>query len=300
MTTLSSHEQQQQQMKTHPGFIAALDQSGGSTPKALHQYGIKEGAWSNDSEMFTIVHQMRTRIMTSPSFSGKRIIGAILFEDTMNRDIAGKPTADYLWNEKRVVPFLKVDKGLASEQDGVQLMKPIPGLAALLDTAKKKGIFGTKMRSVIKEANGGGIKNIVNQQFEIAGQISSAGLVPILEPEVDIHCRDKAKAEVMLKEAILNKLNDLPANQLVMLKLTIPDQEDFYMDLIRHPKVLRVVALSGGYTRDEANDRLRRNHGLIASFSRALVEGLSAQQSDAEFNAMLDKSIQSIFDASNT
>ena len=300
MKTLSSHEQQQQQMKTHPGFIAALDQSGGSTPKALHQYGIKEGAWSNDNEMFAIVHQMRTRIITSPSFSGKRIIAAILFEDTMNRDIAGKATGDYLWNQKQVVPFLKVDKGLASEQDGVQLMKPIPGLAALLDTAKAKGMFGTKMRSVIKEANGVGIKNIVNQQFEIAGQIISAGLVPIIEPEVDIHCREKAKAELMLKEAILKKLNDLPANQLVMLKLTIPDQDDFYADLIRHPKVLRVVALSGGYTREQANDRLRRHHGLIASFSRALVEGLSAQQSDAEFNAMLDKSIQSIFDASNT
>jgi fructose-bisphosphate aldolase, class I len=292
---MKSREQQQQQMKTHPGFIAALDQSGGSTPKALQQYGIKEGAWSNDNEMFAIVHQMRTRIMTSPSFSGKRIIAAILFEDTMNRDIAGKPTGDYLWNEKQVVPFLKVDKGLASEQEGVQLMKPMPGLAALLDTAKTKGMFGTKMRSVIKDANAGGIKSIVNQQFEIGGQIISAGLTPILEPEVDIHCREKAKAELMLK-----KLDELPAHQVVMLKLTIPDQDDFYVDLIRHPKVLRVVALSGGYTRDQANERLRRNHGLIASFSRALVEGLSAQQSDAEFNAMLDKYIQSIYDASNT
>ena len=300
MKTLSAHEQQQQQMKTHAGFIAALDQSGGSTPKALQQYGIKEGAWSNDNEMFAIVHQMRTRIITSPSFSGKRIIAAILFEDTMNRDIAGRATADYLWNEKQVVPFLKVDKGLSSEQDGVQLMKPIPGLAALLDTAKTKGIFGTKMRSVIKEANGAGIQNIVNQQFEIGGQIISAGLVPILEPEVDIHCREKAKAELLLKEGILKKLSELPANQLVMLKLTIPDQDDFYLDCIRHPKVLRVVALSGGYSREEANARLRRNHGLIASFSRALVEGLSAQQSDADFNAMLDKYIQSIFDASNT
>ena len=300
MKTISAHEQQQQQMKTHPGFIAALDQSGGSTPKALYQYGIKEGAWSNDNEMFAVVHQMRTRIITSPGFSGKRIIAAILFEDTMNRDIAGKPTADYLWNEKQVVPFLKVDKGLASDQDGVQLMKPMPGLAALLDTAKTKRIFGTKMRSVIKEANAAGIQNIVNQQFEIGGQIISAGLVPILEPEVDIHCREKAKAELLLKEAILKKLNALPAQQLVMLKLTIPDQDDFYVDLIRHPKVLRVVALSGGYSREEANARLRRNHGLIASFSRALVEGLSAQQSDADFNAMLDKYIQSIFDASNT
>jgi fructose-bisphosphate aldolase, class I len=297
---MKTHEQQQQQMKTGSGFIAALDQSGGSTPKALHQYGIKEGAWSNDDEMFAIVHQMRTRIITSPGFSGKRIIAAILFEDTMDRDIAGKPTGDYLWNDKQVVPFLKVDKGLAAEQDGVQLMKPIPGLGALLESAKKKGMFGTKMRSVIKQANAAGIKNIVRQQFEIAGQIISAGLVPIIEPEVDIRCPEKAKAEQLLKEAILKELSQLPAGQLVMLKLTIPDQDDFYADLIRHPKVLRVVALSGGYTREEANARLRKNHGLIASFSRALVEGLSAQQSDAEFNAMLDKSIQSIFDASNT
>jgi fructose-bisphosphate aldolase class I len=300
MKTLSFREEQQQQMKTRPGFIAALDQSGGSTPKALGLYGIKESAWSNEDEMFAIVHQMRARIMTSPSFTGDRIIGAILFENTMDRDIDGRPTADYLWNVKRVVPFLKVDKGLASEKDGVQLMKPMPELAALLDRANTKGIFGTKMRSVIKEANGTGIKNVVSQQFEIARQIISVGLVPIIEPEVDIRCREKAKAEALLKEAILKELNGLPASQLVMLKLTIPDQDDFYVDCIRHPKVLRVVALSGGYTRDQANDRLRRNHGLVASFSRALVEGLSAQQSDAEFNAMLDKYIQSIFDASNT
>ncbi|HEX8751265.1 MAG TPA: fructose bisphosphate aldolase [Nitrospira sp.] len=300
MKTVTAHEQQQQQMKSHPGFIAALDQSGGSTPKALHQYGIKEGAWSNDNEMFAIVHQMRARIITSPSFTGKRIIGAILFENTMDRDIEGRPTADYLWNEKQVVPFLKVDKGLAPEKDGVQLMKPMPDLAALLDKANTKGIFGTKMRSVIKEANAAGIKDVVSQQFDVAGQIISAGLLPIIEPEVDIHCREKAKAELMLKEGILKKLSELPANQLVMLKLTIPDQDDFYLDCIRHPKVLRVVALSGGYSREEANTRLRRNHGLIASFSRALVEGLTAQQSDAEFNAMLDKFIQSIFDASNT
>ena len=297
---MTTREQQQQQMKTRPGFIAALDQSGGSTPKALQQYGIKEGTWSNDNEMFAIVHQMRTRIITSPAFSGKRIIAAILFEDTMNRDIAGKPTGDYLWNEKQVVPFLKVDKGLEAEKDGVQLMKPMPGLGALLETAKKKGMFGTKMRSVVKLANAAGIKNIVDQQFEIARQIISAGLVPIIEPEVDIRCPEKAKAEQLLKEAILKDLSQLPTGQLVMLKLTIPDQDDFYMDLIRHPKVLRVVALSGGYTREDANARLRRNHGLIASFSRALVEGLSAQQSDAEFNAMLDRYIQSIFDASNT
>jgi len=297
---MKSDEQQLQQMKTHSGFIAALDQSGGSTPKALQLYGIKEGAWSNEQEMFDLVHRMRARIMTSPSFTGDRIIGAILFENTMDREIEGRPTADYLWNVKRVVPFLKVDKGLAPEKDGVQLMKPISGLAALLEKANAKKMFGTKMRSVIKEANKGGIKDIASQQFEIARQILAAGLVPIVEPEVDIHCRDKAKAEGLLKEAILTELNELPASQLVMLKLTLPDQDDFYVDCIRHPKVLRVVALSGGYTREQANDRLRRNHGLIASFSRALVEGLSAQQSDAEFNAMLDKFIQSIFDASNT
>jgi len=300
MNSLSSREEQQQQMKTHPGFIAALDQSGGSTPNALRLYGIKEGAWSNEDEMFDIVHRMRTRIITSPGFTGERIIAAILFENTMDREIEGRPTADYLWNVKRVVPFLKVDKGLAPEQDGVQLMKPMPGLAALLDKANTKRIFGTKMRSVIKSANGAGIKNIVSQQFEIARSICSAGLVPIVEPEVDIHCREKAEAEALLKEALLKELNELPKNQVVMLKLTLPEQDDFYVDCIRHPNVLRVVALSGGYTRGQANDRLRRNHGLVASFSRALVEGLSAQQSDAEFNAMLDKFIQSIFDASNT
>src|SRR5918995_786678 len=300
MNTLSSHEQQQQQMKTRPGFIAALDQSGGSTPKALAQYGIKENAWSNDDEMFATVHQMRTRIITSPSFTGERIISAILFENTMDRDIEGRPTADYLWNVKRVVPFIKVDKGLEAEKDGVQLMKPMPELAPLLHRATKKGMFGTKMRSVIKEANEAGIKHVVRQQFEVAGQIIAAGLVPIIEPEVDIRCREKVKAEALLREAILKELNQLPPSQVIMLKLTIPDQDDFYLDCIRHPKVLRVVALSGGYSREEANARLRRNHGLIASFSRALVEGLSAQQSDAEFNAMLDKSIQSIFDASNT
>jgi fructose-bisphosphate aldolase class I len=300
MKTITAHEQQQRQMKSQPGFIAALDQSGGSTPKALSLYGIKEGAWSNDEEMFALVHRMRARIMTSPSFTGDRIIGAILFENTMDREVEGRPTADYLWNVKRVVPFLKIDKGLAPEKDGVQLMKPIPGLAALLERANSKGIFGTKMRSVIKEANAGGIKEIARQQFDLAKQILSGGLVPIVEPEVDIHCREKAEAEHLLKEAILKALNELPAGQEVMLKLTLPDQDDFYVDCIRHPRVLRVVALSGGYTRDHANDRLRRNHGLVASFSRALVEGLSAQQSDAEFNAMLDKSIQSIFDASNT
>ena len=274
--------------------------AGAVPPKALAQYGIKENAWSNDDEMYAIVHQMRTRIITSPSFTGERIIAAILFENTMDRDIEGRPTADYLWNVKRVVPFLKVDKGLDAEKDGVQLMKPMPELAPLLHRATKKGMFGTKMRSVIKEANEAGIKNVVRQQFEVAGQIIAAGLVPIIEPEVDIRCREKAKAEALLKEAILKELNQLPPSQVIMLKLTIPDQDDFYLDCIRHPKVLRVVALSGGYSREEANTRLRRNHSLIASFSRALVEGLSAQQSDADFNAMLDKSIQSIFDASNT
>ena len=298
MKSLGFNEQQLEKMKTHPGFIAALDQSGGSTPGALRLYGIKEGAWSNEDEMFAIVHQMRTRIITSPSFTGERIIGAILFEDTMDRDVESLPTPDYLWNVKEVVPFLKVDQGLAAEKDGVQLMKPMSALGALLAKAKAKRIFGTKMRSLIKQANAAGIKDIVNQQFEAAGQIIAAGLLPIVEPEVDIHCPEKAKAEELLKAAILEKLNELPAGQLVMLKLTLPEQDDFYADCIRHPNVLRVVALSGGYTREQANDRLRRNHGIVASFSRALVEGLSAQQSDAEFNAMLDKFVQSIFDAS--
>jgi fructose-bisphosphate aldolase class I len=294
------NEQQLQKMKTHAGFIAALDQSGGSTPHALRLYGIQDGAWSNEEEMFAIVHQMRARIITRPSFTGERIIGAILFENTMDRDIWGWPTADYLWKVKQVVPFLKVDKGLAAEKDGVQLMKPMPALAALLEKAKANGIFGTKMRSVIKQANAASIKNIVSQQFEVAGQIMAAGLLPIVEPEVDIHCPEKAKAEELLKAAILKQLDGLPAGQLVMLKITLPERDDFYADCVRHPKVLRVVALSGGYSRQEASDRLRRNHGIVASFSRALVEGLSAQQSDAEFNALLDKSIQGIFEASNT
>ncbi len=291
---------QLEKMRTHPGFIAALDQSGGSTPGALRAYGIKQDAWSDEEQMFAIVHQMRTRIVTSPDFTGKRILGAILFENTIDRDIGGKPTADYLWNVKRVVPFLKVDKGLAGESRGVQLMKPMPELAALLDTAKAKRVFGTKMRSFVKQANGAGIKDIVTQQFEAARQIIAAGLVPIVEPEVDIHCPDKAKAEELLKAAILEELHGLPVGQLVMLKLTLPDKDDLYAEFVSHPKVVRVVALSGGYTREEANERLRRNHGVVASFSRALVEGLSAQQSDAEFNAMLDASIRSIFEASNT
>ena len=300
MKSIDLNGEQLQKMKTHPGFIAALDQSGGSTPGALRLYGIKEDAWSNEDEMFAIVHQMRTRMITSPKFTGERIIGAILFENTMDRDIEGQPTADYLWNVKRVVPFLKVDKGLDGEKDGVQLMKPMPALAALLEKAKAKRIFGTKMRSFIKQANEAGIKQNVKQQFEMAAQIIAAGLVPIVEPEVDIHSPEKAKAEALLKAAILEKLTQLPAGQLVMLKLTLPEQDNFYADFVKHPKVLRVVALSGGYSREEANDRLRRNHGVVASFSRALAEGLSAQQSDAEFNATLDKSIQSIFEASNT
>ena len=300
MKSLELNEQQLQKMKSHPGFIAALDQSGGSTPKALTLYGIKEDAWSNDDEMFAIVHQMRTRMITTPAFNGERVIGAILFENTMDREIAGQPTADYLWNVKRVVPFLKIDKGLAAEKDGVQLMKPMPDLEQLLKRAKAKRIFGTKMRSFIKQANPSGINKIASQQFDAARQIIDAGLIPIIEPEVDIHCPDRAKAEEFLKAAILKHLDDLPADQSVMLKLTLPERDDFYSDCVRHPRVLRVVALSGGFTRTEANDRLRKNHAVVASFSRALVEGLSARQSDSEFNAELDKLIQSIFDASNT
>ena len=291
---------QLEKMRTQPGFIAALDQSGGSTPGALRAYGIKDGAWSNEEQMFALVHQMRTRIITSPVFTGDRILGAILFENTIDRAIEGEPTADYLWNVKRVVPFLKVDKGLAADGRGVQLMKPMPELAALLDKATAKRVFGTKMRSVIKQANDAGIKDVVAQQFEAARQIIAAGLVPIVEPEVDIHCPEKAGAEELLKSAIREELNALPAGQLIMLKLTLPEKDDLYAEFVGHPKVLRVVALSGGYTREEGNRRLRRNHGVVASFSRALVEGLSAQQSDAEYNALLDASIRSIFEASNT
>jgi fructose-bisphosphate aldolase class I len=295
---MGNFTEQLEKMKTHPGFIAALDQSGGSTPKALASYGIKEGAWSNEEEMFAIVHQMRTRIITSPSFTGERILGAILFENTMDRDIEGQPSADYLWNVKRVVPFLKVDKGLAAEENGAHLMKPMPDLSALLARAKAKRIFGTKMRSVINQADSAGVKNIVSQQFEAAEQIIATGLIPILEPEVDIHCPEKAQAEALLKAALLEKLNVLPAGQMVMLKLTLPEQDDFYAECVRHPKVVRLLALSGGYTREESNRRLRRNHGVVASFSRALLAGLSAQQSPAEFNALLDASIQSIYEAS--
>ncbi len=300
MKSIGLNEQQLQKIKSHPGFIAALDQSGGSTPKALALYGIKEGAWSNEDEMFAIVHEMRTRMITSHAFNGERIIGAILFENTMDRDIKGQPAANYLWNVKGVVPFLKVDKGLDAEKEDVQLMKPMPEMAELLEKAKSRRIFGTKMRSVIKQANAAGIKDIVNQQFELAAQIIGAGLMPIVEPEVDIHCPKKANAEGLLKAAILEKLNQLPQGQIVMLKLTLPEQDNFYANFVKHPKVLRVVALSGGYSRDEANNRLRRNHGVVASFSRALAEGLSAQQSTADFNATLDKSIQSIFEASKT
>jgi fructose-bisphosphate aldolase, class I len=295
-----ANKEQLLKMKTHPGFIAALDQSGGSTPNALRAYGIKENAWSSETEMFAIVHQMRTRIMTSPGFTGERIIGAILFENTIDRDVGGRPTAEYLWNVKRVVPFLKVDKGLAEEKSGVQLLKPMPELSALLDKAKAKGIFGTKMRSFVKQANRAGIKDIVSQQFEVARQIIAADLVPIVEPEVDIHCLEKGKAEELLKAAILEALDRLLVGQLVMLKLTLPEKDDLYAEFVGHPKVVRVVALSGGYSREEGNERLRRNHGVVASFSRALVEGLLAQQSDAEYNALLDASIRSIFEASNT
>lgn len=300
MNSNAQKDLQQRKIRTQPGFIAALDQSGGSTPKALQAYGIKPDAWSNDDEMFALVHQMRARIITSPSFNGDRILAAILFEGTMDRDIEGKPTADYLWNVKRVVPFLKVDQGLAEVKDGVQLMKPMPKLPALLQKAAAKRIYGTKMRSVISRANAGGINAVVHQQFEVAAQISSAGLMPIIEPEVDIHCPDKGNAETMLKSALIDEIGRLPANQMVMLKLTLPDVVNFYAELVEHPKVLRVVALSGGYSREEGNLRLRRNHGVIASFSRALVEGLSFGQSEAEFNAELDAAIQSIYEASIT
>jgi len=295
-----SNAKQLEKIRNAPGFIAALDQSGGSTPKALGLYGISSDAWSNDEEMFGVVHQMRTRIITSPAFNGDRILGAILFENTMDRQIEGQPTAAYLWNVKNVVPFLKVDKGLASEADGVQLMKPMPDLDALLKKAKAAGIFGTKMRSVIKQANAKGIKAIVDQQFEIGRRIVAAGLVPIIEPEVDIKCPDKAGAEKILHAEIMKHLDELSANETVMLKLTLPEKDNLYANCIAHPNVARVVALSGGYSRDEANERLSRQNGMVASFSRALAEGLSAQQSDAEFNATLDASIASIAAASAT
>ena len=295
-----SNAEQLDKIRNAPGFIAALDQSGGSTPKALGLYGVTPDAWSNDDEMFDVVHQMRTRIMTSPVFGGDRILGAILFENTMDREVEGQSTASYLWNVKRVVPFLKVDKGLADEKNGVQLMKPMPGLDALLGKAKAAGIFGTKMRSVIKQADAAGIKAIVDQQFEIGRRIVAAGLVPIIEPEVDIHCPDKAAAEDILHNEIMDHLDDLAADEIVMLKLTLPEQDNLYADCIAHPNVARVVALSGGYSREEANERLSRQNGMVASFSRALAEGLSAQQTDDEFNATMDASIASIAAASAT
>jgi fructose-bisphosphate aldolase class I len=297
---MSIFDDQLNKIRTGGGFIAALDQSGGSTPKALGQYGISEDAWSGDDEMFDLVHEMRARIITSPAFDGDRILGAILFEGTMDREIEGTPTAEYLWKEKRVVPFLKVDKGLADVANGVQLMKPIPGLDGLLKRAKAKGVFGTKMRSVVKRADAVGIAAIVRQQFEIGKQILGQGLVPILEPEIDINCPDKAEAEELLRKELLAGFDGLGPEQRVMLKLTLPEEADFYRPCAQHPKVLKVVALSGGYSRDEANARLERNHGVVASFSRALVEGLSAQQSDEEFNRELDAAIASIYAASMT
>ncbi len=297
---MSTFDRQMQKMKTQPGFIAALDQSGGSTPKALALYGVGADAWTDENGMYAVVHQMRTRIVTAPSFNGDRVLGAILFEDTMDRAIEGRASADYLWNVKRVVPFLKVDKGLADEADGVQLMKPMPQLAALLSKAAGKGIFGTKMRSVIKQANADGIRAVVQQQFEVGRQILAAGLVPIIEPEVDIHCPDKAAAETLLKAALLAELNQLGPNQGVMLKLTLPEQDDYYADCVKHARVVRVVALSGGYSRSDANARLARNHGVIASFSRALSEGLTAQQSDEAFDTLLGDAIESIYRASLT
>jgi fructose-bisphosphate aldolase class I len=297
---VSRTEQQKQKIRAEGGFIAALDQSGGSTPKAPALYGVKPDAWTDDEGMYRVVHQMRSRIITSPAFTGKRLIGAILFENTMDRDIAGQPTADYLWNVKGVVPFLKVDKGLEDEKDGVQLMKPMPQLDALLKKAVAKNIFGTKMRSVIKLANPAGIRAVVKQQFDVGKQIIAAGLVPIIEPEVDIKSPQKAEAEKLLKAAIVDELNQLNPQQIVMLKLTLPEVDNFYSDLIAHKNVLKVVALSGGYHLPEANARLSRQHGMVASFSRALAEGLTAQQSDAEFNAKLDATIESIYQASRT
>ena len=297
---MSTFEQQMQKMKTQPGFIAALDQSGGSTPKALALYGVGADAWSDEEGMYKVVHQMRARMITAPSFNGDRVLGAILFENTMDRAVEGRPTAEYLWTVKRVVPFLKIDKGLEDEAHGVQLMKPNPGLNALLAKAKAKGIYGTKMRSVIKQADPEGVRAVVQQQFDDARQIIAAGLVPIIEPEVDIHCPEKAKAEALLKAAVLVELNKLGPSQFVMLKLTLPEQDGFYGDFVKHQQVVRVVALSGGYRRADANARLTRNHGVVASFSRALSEGLTAQQSEAEFDDLLNAAIESIYRASLT
>lgn len=294
------NQEQLARMRSGDGFIAALDQSGGSTPKALRLYGIEENEYSGDAQMFDLIHGMRSRMVTSPSFGGNRVLGAILFEGTMDRDIEGQGSADYLWKTKGVIPFLKIDKGLADDADGVQLMKPMPELDALLAKGAGKGIFGTKMRSVIKEANKAGIGAVVAQQFAVGRQILAAGLVPIIEPEVDITSSTKKEAEVLLKAALLLELNAQPADQPVILKLTLPEVDDFYQELVKHASVLRVVALSGGYSREESNQRLSRNHGVIASFSRALTEGLSAKQSESEFNATLDSTVQGIFDASRT
>ncbi len=291
--------EQLEKARSGAGFIAALDQSGGSTPKALKLYGIPEDQYSNDEQMFDLVHEMRSRIITSPAFNGDRIMGAILFEMTMDREIEGRPTADYLWNVKGIVPFLKIDKGLADEQDGAQTMKPMPGLDELLDRAVAKGIFGTKERSVIK-LPGAGLDAVVAQQFDVARQVSAKGLVPIIEPEVDIKSPKKAEAEEQLKASILDHLDQLGDDQKVMLKLTLPDTDNLYREFVEHPKVLRVVALSGGYSRDQACEKLSRNNGVIASFSRALTEGLTAQQSDDEFNATLDAAIAEIAKASAT
>lgn len=289
-----------EKVQTTVGFIAALDQSGGSTPKALKLYGVDESAYSNDDEMFACVHAMRTRIVTSPAFEGKRVLGAILFENTLDREIGGKSSAHFLWQEKQIVPFLKVDKGLADEDNGAQVMKPIPDLDALLAKATAQDVFGTKMRSVIKMANAKGVEAVVEQQFAVGKQIIDAGLVPIIEPEVDINSPEKAAAEALLKDAILKELDALSDTQNVMLKLTLPEQANFYAELIAHPRVLKVVALSGGYSRDDANNKLRENNSMIASFSRALTQGLSAQQTDSDFDSELDSTIQAIYDASNT
>ena len=294
------NSQQLNKIQNGSGFIAALDQSGGSTPKALKAYGVEETEYTTDEEMFNMIHQMRTRIMTSKSFAGDRILGAILFENTMDRLVEGLDTAEYLWQVKEEVPFLKVDKGLEDEGHGVQMMKPMPGLDDLLERANAKNIFGTKMRSVIKLANSDGINAIVDQQFLIGQQILAAGLMPIIEPEVDIHSPDKSECETLMRAAIERNLSELPEGQSVMLKLTLPEEDNFYEGLVDHEKILRVVALSGGYSRIEANDRMSRNQGVVASFSRALTEGLSAQQDQDAFDSLLDNSVQSIFEASNT
>ena len=293
-------DQQLEKIQKENGFIAALDQSGGSTPKALHLYGIGASDYSDDGEMFDRIHEMRTRIITSPSFGGDRILGTILFENTMNRTISNMGSASYLWQQKRVVPFLKVDRGLEKEKDGVQMMKPMPNLGELLRQAASNGVFGTKMRSVIKVANGPGVTAIVDQQFKIGKQIISAGLVPILEPEVDIHSETKSEAEELLLERLMEHISGLSSGQKVMLKLSLPNRDNLYAPCIEHPNVLKVVALSGGHSREHANALLARNNGMTASFSRALTEGLTAQQSDEEFNTILDSTIESIFQASKT